>query len=258
MEIRTYHNIDHRQECNIYPETLKIRLADFDVHVDNSYEDKDDMLLDLFKSILSVERKYVLLTEKKANAIQVHLEHVFAYELYRQWSNRIQITHPHLVINGEPEKSPKLFSKLFSKTHMYPDLVMHHDQSDEDFQGVVCEIKTSKVNSFNFKEDIEKLCCFVCGRKSKYRFDFGVFVLVGCGISRILEIMDEIDDHTFKAKVKSRTKRIICVAYDGESLQTVRFDWIISKKSRNQLRKDMERNGFVRSVEINKSGYENI
>ena len=52
--------------------------------------------------------------------------------------------------------------------------------------------------------------------------------------------MDEIDGHTFKAKVKSRTKRIICVAYDGESLQTVRFDWIISKRSRNQLRKDIE------------------
>ena len=241
MEIREYQNINLRQEWDTYPETLEIRMADYEVHVDDSYEDKDNMLLGLFKSILSVERKYVLLTDKKTKAIQVHLERVFAYELYRQWSNRIQITNPNLVINGEPEKSPKLFSKLFCKTHMYPDLVMHHGQGDEDFQGVVCEIKTSKVNSFNFKEDIEKLCCFVCGRKSKYRFDFGVFVLVGCGISRILDIMDEIDGHTFKAKVKSRTKRIICVAYDGECLQTARFDWIINKKSRNKLRKSIKK-----------------
>lgn len=235
MKIRKYRNTDLKQENNQYRENLTIRLADYEVHVDDSYEDKDDMLLDLFKSILSVERKYVLLTDKKTKAIQVHLERVFAYELYRQWNNRIQITNPHLVINGEPGKSPKLFSKLFSKTHMYPDLVMHHDQGDEVFQGVVCEIKTSKVNSFDFKKDIEKLCCFVCGRKSKYRFNFGVFVLVGSGISHILEIMNEIDGQIFKARVKSRTKRIICVAYDGECLQTVRFDWIINKKSRNQL-----------------------
>ena len=152
-EIRSYSNIYNCKDEDDYnhPE-LHIKIADYDIVVDDDYEDNEDLLLNLYKSILSVKRKYVLYTNKNTSATQNHLERVFAYELYRQWSNRIQILYPEYVINGEPEKSPKLFSKLYSQKHTFPDLVMHHDQGDHDYQGVICEIKSSKVNPYNFSK----------------------------------------------------------------------------------------------------------
>ena len=219
-----------------YKHPFQLNIADYNIIVNPSYKDDDGLLLNLFKSLLSVKRKYILYTDSKSGKTLYHTERVFAYELYRQWNNRIQFTNPDFIINGEVEKSPKLYNAVYRKMHTFPDLVMHHSQGDGLYQGVVCEIKTNKVGVYSFIEDIDKLNLFVCGRTKDYRFDYGVFILAGANITHILDIMDEIDNHEFKACIRSRNKRIICAAYDGNQLQTVRFDWLISKKNRNQLR----------------------
>lgn len=203
MEISRYSESNMIVEEN-YEHPLQLNIADYNIIVNPSYMDDDDLLLNLFKSILSVKREYVLYTDSKSGKTLYHTERVFAYELYRQWNNRIQFTNSDYIINGELEKSPKLYNAMYCKKHTFPDLVMHHSQGDGLYQGVVCEIKTNKVGAYGFIEDIDKLNLFVCGRTIEYRFDYGVFILAGVNITHILDIMDEIDNHEFKPCIKSR------------------------------------------------------
>lgn len=85
-----------------------IDIYEHDISVPTDFHDKHDLLHDLFESILSVEGKYLLYKDKATGKEQKHLERVFAYELYRQWANRIQIKRKdYLIINGEIGKAPK-------------------------------------------------------------------------------------------------------------------------------------------------------
>ena len=214
-----------------------IEVKDSGSTIPKEFNDEKNMLRDLFESIICVEDKYVLFKDKTTGKIREHLERVFAYELYRQWANRIQlVTNGDLIINGEIEKSPKVFDYYKSKVHKYPDLVMHSSQGNCDFQGIVCEIKTKKVTVSSFKEDIDKLNCFVCGKDEKYRFSFGVFILIGDDMNRIFNIMDETEGDAFKATFNERMNRIICVTYNHNHLEAVRFDWLIKKEDRDTLR----------------------
>ena len=238
IRISRYYNNDLVRVDKIFTESLQLQLRDFDINVDELYKDEDCMLLNLFKSILSVDNKYLLFTEKDTSKSHNHVERVFAYELYRQWSNRIQILDDNkYLINGEIGKTTSLFNPFSSLGNKFPDLVLHQSQGNFDYQGVVCEIKTSNVTKPSFKEDIEKLCCFVCGDNEAYRFSFGVFILVGAGIKRILDLMDEIDHDVFRAQVKERMERVICVAYNDGWLETTRLDWLIN--DRKELRESL-------------------
>ena len=238
MEIKRYHNNDNIiQQEEISAHGLNIQLKEFNIAVDEEYNDENNLLLNLVKSILSVESKYVLYKDKNTGETKKHLERVFAYELYRQWSNRIQIVYNNkLIINGEIGKEPRLFDRLRSTGQKYPDLVLHQSHENCDYQGVVCEIKTSDLTPSSFKEDIEKLCCFVCGNDEHHRFNFGAFILIGERMNHILDIMDEIENHVFKATAKERMNRIICLAYNHGYLETVRLDWLINQNNRNILR----------------------
>lgn len=238
-KISRYHNNAYIQEGSTSSSSLILQLRDFDINVDELYKDEDCMLLNLFKSILSVDNKYLLFTEKETSKSHYHVERVFAYELYRQWANRIQILYDNkYLINGEIGKTTSLFDQFSSLGYKFPDLVLHQSQGNCDYQGVVCEIKTSNVTRPSFKEDIEKLCCFVCGDNEKYRFSFGVFILVGVDIKRILDLMDEIDHDVFKANLKERMERVICVAYNDGWLETTRLDWLIN--NRTDLRESLK------------------
>lgn len=236
-KITKYHNnAEIIQQEDFSDHSLNMHLKDYNIVVDKEYKDENNLLLNLFKSILCVDDKYVLYKDQNTGEIKKHLERVFAYELYRQWSNRIQIKYDgKFIINGEIGKEPKLFDSLRSKGHKYPDLVLHQSQENCDYQGVVCEIKTSNVTPSSFKEDIEKLCCFVCGDDEHHRFNFGVFILIGEEMTHILDIMKEIENHVFKATDKERMDRIICLAYNHGYLETVRFDWLIKQEDRKTL-----------------------
>ena len=215
-----------------------IDIRDHDISVPTDFHDEYDLLHDLFESILCVEEKYLLYKDKATGQEQKHLERVFAYELYRQWANRIQIKWgKKLVINGEIGKDPQTFDHYRFKVHKFPDLVLHAGQGNHDFQGVVCEIKTSHVTPSSFKEDIEKLNCFVCCEEEEYRFMFGVFILIGDDMSKILGMMDGMEGDIFKATPTKYIDRIICVTYNHNHLKAVRFDWLIKKENRDELRK---------------------
>ena len=217
---------------------INVSNHDFNVPVD--FHDEHDLLHDLFESIICVEGKYLLYKDKATGKEQKHLERVFAYELYRQWANIIQIKWgDKLVINGEIEKEPQLFNHFKSRVHKYPDLVLHSSQGDCDFQGVVCEIKTTHVTPSSFKDDIDKLNCFVCCENEDYRFTFGVFILIGADMDKILDMMDGMEGDVFKATPKERIDRLICVTYYHNHLQAVRFDWLIKKEGRDELRKQI-------------------
>ena len=56
-------------------------------------------------------------------------------------------------------------------------------------------------------------------------------------IKRILDIMDEIDHDVFKANVKERMERVICVAYNDGWLEATRLDWLIN--NRKELRESL-------------------
>lgn len=215
-----------------------IDILEHDFSVPTDFHDKDDLLHDLFESILCVDGEYLLYKDKATGKEQKHLERVFAYELYRQWANRIQLKYDKkLMINGEIGKDPQTFDYYRSKVHKFPDLVLHAGQGNNDFQGIVCEIKTSHVTPSSFKEDIDKLNCFVCCENEKYRFMFGVFILIGDDMNRIIKMMDGMEGDVFKATTNKYIDRIICVTYNHNHLNAVRFDWLIKKEDRDELRK---------------------
>lgn len=215
-----------------------IDILEHDFSVPTDFHDKDDLLHDLFESILCVDGEYLLYKDKATGKEQKHLERVFAYELYRQWANRIQFKYNRkLMINGEIGKEPQTFDHYRSKVHKFPDLVLHAGQGNHDLQGVVCEIKTSHVTPSSFKEDIDKLNCFVCCENEKYRFMFGVFILIGDDMNRIIKMMDGMEGDVFKATTNKYIDRIICVTYNHNHLNAVRFDWLIKKEDRDELRK---------------------
>ena len=215
-----------------------IDIYDYEISVPTDFHDEHDLLHDLFESILCVKEEYLLYKDKATGKEQKHLERVFAYELYRQWANRIQLKYGKmLMINGEIGKEPQTFDHYRSKVHKFPDLVLHADQGNHDFQGVVCEIKTSHVTPSSFKEDIDKLNCFVCCENEEFRFLFGVFILIGDDMDRILEMMDGMEGDIFKATQTKYIDRIICVTYNHNHLKAVRFDWLIKKEDRDELLK---------------------
>lgn len=216
----------------------KLDVFDYGTSLPKDFQDKNDLLHDLFESILSVSDKYILYKDKASDKEKKHLERVFAYELYRQWANRIQFKWGEkLVINGEIEKEPKIFDHFKSRVHKFPDLVLHKGQGNSDFQGIVCEIKTTHVTPSSFKKDIDKLNCFTCCEEDNYRFSFGVFILVGDEMSKILTMMDDIGDDVFNSTSNKYFNKLICVSYNHGHLKAVRFDWLIKKRDRDKLRK---------------------
>lgn len=84
-----------------------------------------------------------------------HLERVFAYELYHQWSCILNHSRSKWIINAEIEKNLNEFCSKASTRSKFPDLVLHEDQGTDN-QMIVCEIKR-EIKTKNIKIDIEKL-----------------------------------------------------------------------------------------------------
>ena len=66
---------------------------------------------------------------------------------------------------------------------------------------------------------------------------FGVFILVGDEMSKILAMMDDIGDDVFNPTSNKYFNKLICVSYNHGHLKAVRFDWLIKKRDRDKLRK---------------------
>jgi hypothetical protein len=194
--------------------------------IPDEYNDENDILKCLFQSVLDVDKGYIFYHTKKGG-VKPQTERVFAYELYRRWAQRVEDQFSgEYLINGEPEKSVSAFR---STNHQYPDLVLHHSQSDTDFQGVVCEVKRKEgFTNTSFRTDIEKLGHFVGNRNCLYRFRFGVFVLVGADMSDISKAIKRIDKEILKFNRSNKTlEKIICLCYDGEVLKSAQLSELV-------------------------------
>ena len=223
----------------------------------------------LFDAICKVEKRYLYYDVKSADVHKIeeinhsHLERVFAYEVYRQWGNLIEKSCDHsLILNAELDKFIEdgdiiLESEQFNcsdenKLKVYPDLILHHDQGDDDIQKIVCEIKrTTRITGKLILGDLYKLCCYMTKEKfhSKYKpFRYGVFLLSGGKLSDIRIGDCEKIRHgdscctskDLQDKFKAILGRIICVAYDGTTLEYETLDKICPelKQNKNELNID--------------------
>lgn len=184
-----------------------------------------------------------------------HLERVFAYELYRKWVNRMT----ELKVNSETTKvvhtrisyeQPKEGGKEETvKVSMFPDLVLHSSQGDANAQKIVGEIKRARSSHQAIFADLLKLSCLLDEHYFGYPFEYGVFIYV-CMPKEIQPIRMKEDTEIWMAekpvsskdkgvafdyikemapitfgeyinneKFSSNFHKIICIAYDGTTLE---------------------------------------
>ena len=226
---------------------------------DNKY------FLDLFDSIIKVDRKYIeykVEFNESHDGYEKHLERVFAYELYRHWANRISSETPFLILNAEIDKVINVNNIQFDlkdnqetnkneikKVSVYPDMVLHHSQSNDKAQVLICEIKRDKnLGGSLIFGDLYKISCYMTKEKfhtKKNPFRYGVFIVVGAkSISayfNCLKDTDSIKTHDGNEKVcfgeyvddnkfQQSFDRIVCVAYDGDRLEYDRLSELINNR----------------------------
>ena len=182
-------------------------------------------LCTLFDAILNVKKSYLEFEEPEKKVWVSHLERVFAYELYHQWSRILKREKLYgkdkYVLNAEVNKNMNYFGYT-DEGVKYPDVVLHQSQGNNKSQGIICEIKRNEYfNNKSFREDIEKLEHFV-QEDTKYGFAFGVFILVGNCIDDIYKKIFASKKGLFGLRNTTGTiisqKKIVCIAYDGQGM----------------------------------------
>ena len=204
--------------------------------------------VNLFDSIISVDYHYIKYDIRKIEIDSVpeviemedHLERVFAYELYRQWMNKLESLGINtIVVNGEIGKCLKddinhnINKDKKEGKNVFPDLVLHESQGNDNNQLMICEIKREKglEDSFIFG-DLLKLSCYLCKCYFwKKPFKYGVFILEGENASltklkikngctsKFIDTEITIDEYKDNKYFKATFSNIVCVSYDGTNLE---------------------------------------
>jgi len=210
----------------------------------------------LFRAIALVDKKYIYYTvnnvDQKSQEAMCHLERVFAYELYRQWANILSCEcHDKYVLNAELDKIVKESiyyhnSKKKEAVIMFPDLVMHGGQGNTTRQKMICEIKRNKTGTDNNNisnqkifADLYKLTCYLDKTKFHDKFDYGVFILLNGCLSQISNMPNKtsvfrperLSFGDFKEDFKEFFQSIVCVTYDGVTLQYDLLSELLDKKT---------------------------
>lgn len=199
----------------------------------------------LFRAISLVEKKYLNYTVHNGDekAKRYHKERVFAYELYRQWANiLVSECKESLVLNAELDKiiDDRISSEdspgneiVLEEFRKYPDIVLHTDQSSDDNQIIICEIKRnteSAVSNSAILADLYKISCYMDENKfhkGRKPFEYGVFILLNGNLEQIKGIKkakikvsgNEYSYRQFKEDMNSHFDSIICITYDGAILE---------------------------------------
>lgn len=196
----------------------------------------------LLKAIESVDYvKYVSMAANHAISdnpnVEVRigelLERTFAYELYRQWMNILEIERSELTVNAEVAKEMSLmptedaFCEFFNGTLKYPDLILHKSHDTIKPNTFVCEIKRHEGLTFEeVVQDISKLCAFLSHQiwgNNPYRYGF--FIVIRDILESIKNILNSVrtsNDYKFYLKLKENNqelfKKIICISYDDNNI----------------------------------------
>lgn len=146
----------------------------------------DDVHLRMFfKALLEVDNTYYYYSVNHKEGpvrMQEHLERVFAYELYHQWSiliteyNKRQEDNQRRIINGEA-------GKKLDECSVFPDLILHKGQDDLHNQEIAVEIKRKiALSENNIIIDLSKLSDMLTEGKlcdNATPFKYGIFIVTG-------------------------------------------------------------------------------
>lgn len=176
-------------------------------------------LLLLCNAILSVDHKYLwydrdvseLTFDEDHKKQKEHLERVFAYELYHQWSLLLTACETNLTLNAEINK--KVFDiQKENKTTVFPDFVLHSCQENKDKQIIACEVKRKLGTKYvQIEEDINALISYIDNSLfGDCPFEFGVFVFVGTNRTFLVDEIKKCN----KTNWIQYSNRIICITYN--------------------------------------------
>lgn len=211
-----------KNEINICRRVIDIKDVDELCKFTNDTELKKHILY-LFQAIMNVDHSYLWylddsrnLQENEDNKLKFeHLERVFAYELYHQWSIILKNEESDLTINSEISK--KILDDNCKYLTVYPDFVLHNGQEKTDKQYIVCEVKRKTgLTKDKIKEDLDALSTYLDAKKfDNKKFKIGVFILVGTDMETLKTFIGEISEIHFGEK--DIPQRILCVTYDYDS-----------------------------------------
>ena len=147
-----------------------------------------------------------------------HLERIFAYELYRQWANKLEKpeNNPNkLILHGEIVKG------FENQTKRYPDFVLHGSQGDFSHQEIVCEIKRNKnFSKKSFIGDLNKISEFFNSDKTfSHPFSYGVFILVGGNMNCIQNYSKNLPN-----KIVKNADKIYIISHRGNETFDIEKD----------------------------------
>jgi hypothetical protein len=214
----------------------------------NIYFAKDDEMFVLhfnwlFSAISLVSKRFVdyMVYTGEEKEKQFHQERVFAYELYRQWANILESECKEpLVLNAELDKiiNEKIDTGENDMNDQegvrrYPDLVLHEGQYSDNNQIIICEIKrntNTQISNSLVLADLYKIACYMDENKfhtGKKPFKYGVFILLngkleqikGIKHAKIKVLSNEYNYRQFKEEMYKHFDKIICVTYDGATLE---------------------------------------
>ncbi len=121
------------------------------------------------------------------------IERVFAYELYHQFRiimDSFPQLYSHLVLNGEVRKNG-FNESIICKNHIYPDLVLHRNQTtkSKDTQKLFIEIKSKSFSNEQLENDFKKLITAVSERLN---FKEAVFVSINLNSKDVLNELKKV------------------------------------------------------------------
>lgn len=147
----------------------------------------------LQSAIYMVNPDYIYYGESLENS---QVERCFAYELYHQWRCQLDKycwSHPNdkkIYLNGEIPKN------VGGREKLYPDLVLHSGQSNEENQILACEIKRAANNdAYVIIKDIYKLLMYLEFYKNgdeniRVEYEEAVFIMVDCKLTEMKQIIN--------------------------------------------------------------------
>lgn len=155
-----------------------------------------------------------------------HIERVFAYELYRQWTNLLKDLGCPLILNAEISKYKKVcFSGLpekegdNTKGAIFPDMVLHHGQGDTTFHKIVCEIKRDLNNNIDeIENDFDKLISLTKkGALEGFPYRWGIMLVYGSNDANttLTKYRNLIKGRGLINKVYANRVLLILAKYDG-------------------------------------------
>jgi len=164
-----------------------------------------DLLIDALKEISSDYIEYKNFAGVKCK----HLERIFAYELYRQWANKLEnpINNPEkLILHGEIVKG------FENQTRRYPDFVLHGSQGDYHHQEIVCEIKRNKnLSRKTYIGDLKKISEFFNSDKTfTHPFKYGVFIVISGNMGSIQNLSKKLPN-----KIVKNANKILIISFRG-------------------------------------------